>query len=67
MNARYGIRKVASNFKMLNRDDFIDAQSLIGARYLLSHGVTSKEELPDIDWMELMYNTGTEQDIISHV
>lgn len=62
VNARYGIRNVASNIKMLNRNDFIEAQSLIGRDILLSHGVTSKEELPDIDWMDLMYGTGTEQE-----
>lgn len=62
VNARYGIRKIASNIKMLNRDEFIDAQSLIGRDILLSHGVTSKEELPDIDWMDKMYDTGTEQE-----
>ena len=61
-NARYGIRKVASNIKLLNRDDFIDAQSLIGRDILLSHGVTSKDQLPDIDWMDLMYGTGVEQE-----
>ncbi len=62
VNARYGIRKIASNIQMLNRDEFIDAQSLIGRDILLSHGVTSKEELPDIDWMDKMYDTGTEQE-----
>lgn len=62
VNARYGIRKIASNVKMLNRDEFIDAQSLIGRDILLSHGVSSKEELPDIDWMDKMYDTGTEQE-----
>ena len=62
VNARYGIRKVDSNIKLLNRDDFIDAQSLIGRDILLSHGVTSKDQLPDINWMDLMYGTGTEQE-----
>lgn len=62
VNARYGLRQLNSNIKLLNRDEFIDAQSLIGRDILLSHGVSSREELPDVDWMDLMYNTGTEQE-----
>lgn len=61
-NARYGLRNIYTNIKLLNRDDFIRARKYMGADILSFEGVTSASELPDVDWMKLMYDTGIEQE-----
>lgn len=62
LTGRYGIRKQSSGITLLNRDQFIEAKSLVGIDILAQEGVNSASELPDIDWMDVMYGTGYEQE-----
>lgn len=62
VTARYGIRKVNTDIKLMNRDQFIAAKALTGVDVLAYEGVTSPDELPDNDWMKTMYDTGNEQE-----
>ena len=62
LTARYGIRKITKPVKLLNRDEFIAAKLLTGVDILGSEGVESALELPDVDWMDVMYDTGHEQE-----
>lgn len=62
ITGRYGIRKIDNKFKLLNRDEFIAAKSILGIDILGSEGVASADELPDVDWMDVMYDTGHEQE-----
>ncbi len=62
LTARYGIRKITKPVKLLNRDEFIAAKMLTGVDILGSEGVESALELPDVDWMDVMYDTGHEQE-----
>lgn len=62
LNARYGIRKQSSGIKLLNRDQFIAVKSIMGTDILAQEGVDSAGELPDVDWMDAMYDTGHEQE-----
>ncbi|MDR0506033.1 MAG: TonB-dependent receptor [Dysgonamonadaceae bacterium] len=64
-NARYGLRNITTRIKMLNRDDFFRAKDMISetpGALLGSLGISDVSELPDVDWMDLLYNTGTEQE-----
>lgn len=61
-NARFGIRNIYTDIKLLNRDDFIRAKGYQGADILSFEGVGDKSELPDVDWMDVMYDTGIEQE-----
>ena len=61
-NARYGLRNIATNIKLLNRDDFILAKKYQGTDILSFEGVQSASELPDVNWMNVMYDTGIEQE-----
>ena len=58
LTARYGFRKVNTDIKLMNRDQFIQAKAYSGVDILAYEGVTSADELPDIDWMKEMYDTG---------
>lgn len=62
ITARYGIREISNRIKLMNRDQFIAAKALTGVDILTSEGVASASELPDIDWMDVMYDTGHEQE-----
>lgn len=62
LTARYGIRKITKPVKLLNRDEFIAAKMLTGVDIVGSEGVESASELPDVDWMDVMYDTGHEQE-----
>jgi TonB-linked SusC/RagA family outer membrane protein len=61
-NARYGLRNITTDIKLLNRDDFIRAKSYMGSDMLAASGVQNAADLPDVDWMDLMYDTGIEQE-----
>lgn len=61
-NARYGLRNIMTNIKLLNRDDFIKAKKYQGADILSFEGVTDAALLPDVNWMDVMYDTGIEQE-----
>lgn len=62
LTARYGIRKVNTDIKLLNRDQFITVKGLTGVDILAQEGVSDPSELPDVDWMDVMYRTGHEQE-----
>lgn len=62
VTARYGFRKQSSGVKLLNRDEFIAVKSLMGVDILAQDGVETASELPDCDWMDVMYGTGHEQE-----
>lgn len=62
VTARYGVRKISNDIKLMNRDQFIAAKMLTGVDILASEGVASADELPDVDWMDVMYDTGHEQE-----
>lgn len=62
LSGRYGIRNQTSGIKLMNRDQFIAAKALAGVNILAQEGVDSADELPDVDWMDVMYGTGHEQE-----
>lgn len=62
VTARYGIRNIATDISLLNRDQFIEVKRLTGSDILAQEGVESADELPDVDWMDVMYDTGHEQE-----
>ncbi len=62
ITGRYGWRKQSSGIKLLNRDEFIAAKALTGMNVLAQEGVSAASELPDVDWMDVMYDTGHEQE-----
>lgn len=62
LTGRYGFRKVKNNVHLLSRNQFIDAKALMGVDILSQDAVDSADELPDVDWMDVMYDTGHEQE-----
>ena len=62
ITARYGIRKVNTDIKLLNRDQFIAVKGLTGIDVLAQEGVDDPSLLPDVNWMDVMYRTGHEQE-----
>lgn len=62
LTARFGFRKIDSDIKLLNRDQFITVKSLMGTDILAQEGVSTSSELPDVNWMDVMYRTGHEQE-----
>jgi TonB-linked SusC/RagA family outer membrane protein len=61
-SARYGVRNITSNIKLLNTADFIRARKDEGSDILSYEGVTGASQLPDVNWMNVMYQTGIEQE-----
>jgi TonB-linked SusC/RagA family outer membrane protein len=64
-NTRVGFRNVTTKIKLLNRDDFFRAKDMMSeapGSLLASLGAGSVNELPDVDWMKLLYGTGIEQE-----
>ncbi len=61
-NARYGLRNVISSFDLLQLNDYVNARKQVGMDILSMHGVSNISELPDNNWMDIMYDTGTEQE-----
>ncbi|MCD8182466.1 MAG: SusC/RagA family TonB-linked outer membrane protein [Bacteroides sp.] len=62
VNARFGLRNISTDIKLLNRDDYILAKKYQGADILSYEGVSSASQLPDVDWMDVMCDTGIEQE-----
>lgn len=63
LNARYGLRNITSNIKLLETTDWIRARDAFENGSTLSTlGVTNINELPNTDWMKVMFGTGTEQE-----
>jgi TonB-linked SusC/RagA family outer membrane protein len=62
-NARYGLRNITSPIKLLNTADWIRARDAFGTGSILEIlGVENIADLPDTDWMDVMFDTGVEQE-----
>lgn len=63
LNARVGWRKITSNIHLLNTEDWIRARDAWGTGSTLDVlGASSVSELPNTDWMDVMFSTGLEQE-----
>ena len=63
LNARVGWRNITSNIHLLNTADWIRARDAWGTGSTLDVlGASSIDELPDTDWMDVMFDTGIEQE-----
>ncbi len=62
-NARYGVRNISTNIELLNTEEWIRARDAFGTGNTLDIlGAASIDDLPDTDWMDVMFGTGTEQE-----
>lgn len=62
-NARYGVRNITTKIKLLNTADWIRARDAFGLSNTLNVlGATSVSDLPNTNWMDVMFDTGTEQE-----
>ncbi|MCK9207043.1 MAG: SusC/RagA family TonB-linked outer membrane protein, partial [Salinivirgaceae bacterium] len=62
-NSRVGLRNITTDIKLLNTNDWIRARDAFGTSNTLDVlGVTSIEDLPNTDWMDVMFGTGIEQE-----
>jgi TonB-linked SusC/RagA family outer membrane protein len=61
-NARYGLRNITTDIQLLDREGFIKAKSNTGIDILAFEGVDNATLLPNADWMDIMYETGIEQE-----
>ncbi|MDR2840469.1 MAG: TonB-dependent receptor [Paludibacter sp.] len=62
-NARYGLRNITSNIQLLNTADWIRARDAFGIGNTLDVlGATNVSDLPNTDWMKVMFDTGIEQE-----
>lgn len=63
LNARAGWRKVSSSIELLDTPDWIRARDAWGTSSTLDLlGVTSVDQLPNTNWMDVMFGTGIEQE-----
>ena len=63
LNARVGWRNITSNIRLLGTEDWIRARDAWGTGSTLDVlGVSSIQELPNTDWMKVMFGTGIEQE-----
>ncbi len=62
-NARFGARNITTDIKLLNTADWIRARDAFGTGNTLDVlGATSINDLPDTNWMDVMFGTGIEQE-----
>lgn len=62
-NARYGIRNLTTDIELLNTSEWIRARDAFGTGSTLDAlGAASIEDLPDTDWMDVMFDTGIEEE-----
>lgn len=63
LNSRYGVRNVTTNIKLLNTADWVRARDAFGNNNTLNTlGAGSIGDLPNTDWMDVMFDTGIEQE-----
>lgn len=63
LNARVGWREVSSKIKLLDTENWLRARDAWGTGSTLDVlGVSSADELPNTDWMDVMFGTGLEQE-----
>ncbi|MGC9343459.1 MAG: SusC/RagA family TonB-linked outer membrane protein, partial [Bacteroidales bacterium] len=62
-NARYGVRNITTDIELLNTEEWIRARDAFGTGSTLDVlGAESIDDLPDTDWMDVMFGTGIEQE-----
>lgn len=62
-NARFGVRNITTNIELLNTEDWIAARDAFGTGSTLNVlGASGISDLPDTDWMDVMFDTGIEQE-----
>ncbi|MGE5447519.1 MAG: SusC/RagA family TonB-linked outer membrane protein [Bacteroidales bacterium] len=62
-NVRYGVRNITTDIKLLNTADWIRARDAFGTSNTLNVlGAENINDLPNTDWMKVMFGTGTEQE-----
>ncbi|MDR0682088.1 MAG: TonB-dependent receptor [Dysgonamonadaceae bacterium] len=62
-NVRFGLRNITGNIKLLDTADWIRARDAFGnGNTLNTLGVTSLDSIPNTDWMDVMFDTGVEQE-----
>ncbi|MCQ2347737.1 MAG: TonB-dependent receptor [Paludibacteraceae bacterium] len=71
LNIRAGWRKTMNKLNLLGTEDWVNARDAwhLGSSTLDVLGVSSIDELPNTNWMDVMYGTGVEQEYnvgISH-
>jgi len=63
LNIRAGWRKTVNKLELLDTEDWIKARDIWGTGSTLqTMGVSSIDELPNTNWMDVMYGTGIEQE-----
>ena len=63
LNARVGWRNITSNIRLLDTENWIRARDAWGTGSTLDVlGATAISELPNTDWMDVMFSTGIEQE-----
>lgn len=68
LNIRAGWRNIDNRLKLLGTEDWIRARDAWGTSSTLDQlGVKSVNELPNTDWMKVMYGTGIEQEYNANV
>lgn len=62
-NARSGVRNITSNIKLLDTEEWIRARDAFGTGSTLDVlGAESIDDLPNTDWMDVMFGMGIEQE-----
>ncbi|MFZ5941762.1 MAG: SusC/RagA family TonB-linked outer membrane protein [Bacteroidota bacterium] len=62
-SSRFGFRNITTDIQLLNTEDWIRARDAFGTGNTLDVlGATSLADLPDTDWMDVMFGTGIEQE-----
>lgn len=62
-NARYGFRNITTNIELLDTEDWVRARDAFGTGNTLDVlGAESIDDLPDTDWMHVMFGTGIEEE-----
>ena len=60
---RYGLRNIYTDIKLLGTPDWVRARDAFGTTNTLNLlGANSVEDLPNTDWMKVMFGTGLEQE-----
>ena len=68
LNIRAGWRNIDNKLQLLGTEDWIRARDAWGTSSTLDQlGVKSIDELPNTDWMKVMYGTGIEQEYNANV
>ncbi|HLO61083.1 MAG TPA: TonB-dependent receptor [Bacteroidales bacterium] len=62
-NGRFGIRRIYTNIELLDTKEWIRARDAFGTTNTLDIlGVSNIQDLPNTNWMDVMFGSGTEQE-----